>query len=346
MSKPQVLIVGCGAVGLLQGYYLSAGADITYLVRPGRKSAFTGPKHLYSYKDNELYTFSNYRLVESLSEISGETFAFVLDTLDGHTARSEAGTATITAVGDFINQKQNADCFVAYDAVGWDIEEHYVRTMRIAPTRLFTALSMLSHQPTTQISVPETADKDLVAKADLLFAYLPSKVGLIVLNTQPQLVTKLEAIYSANGKLGIQRLPAFVPPWFMFVNMLHLVTWYVDGYRPFEYLRGNKELWDLMVRAQTEIVTLPRSGWKGWLLSFVVKGWVAEKLNTQVIEGAKPLKMEEFNAFHHGGKVVKQDIRALEDILREGEGAGKKMTALREIVKRAEEKERQKVNRA
>ena len=335
MSKPQVLIIGCGAVGLLQGYYLSAGADITY-----------GPKHLYSYKDNELYTFSNYRLVNSISEISGETFAFVLDTLDGNTARSEGGIATITAVGDFINQKQNADCSVVYAAIGLDMEEHYTRTMRIESTRLFTAVSMLAHQPTTRISVPETADKDLVAKADLLFVYMPPKVGFIVFKTQPQLVTKLEAIYSANGKLGIQRVPAFVAPWFMLVNMLHFFTWNIDGFRPFEYLRGNKELWDLMVRAQTEILTLPRFGWNGWFLSFVVKGWVAEKLNKPLIEGAKPMKLEEFNAFHHGGKVVKQDIRALEDLLREGEGAGKKMTALREIVKKAEEMERQKVNRA
>jgi hypothetical protein len=345
MSKPQVLIIGCGAVGLLQGYYLSAGADITYLVRPGRKSAFTGPKQLYSYKDDELYTFSNYRLVESLSEIQGETFAFVFDTLDGNTARSEGGIATIAAVGDFLNEKQNRNCFAIYAAIGLDIEEHYARTMRIAPPRLFAGVSMLVHQPTARISTPETADKDKVAKADLLFAYLEPKTGFLAFNTQPQLVKKLEAIYNVNGKLNIQSVPAFVAPWFMLVNMLHFVTWNVDRWTPFAQFRANTELWSLMIRAQTEILTLPRFGWTGWLLSFIVKSWVAEKLNTPLVEGAKPMKLEEFNDFHHGGKVVKQDVRTLEDILKEGEGSERKMTALTEIVRRAHKTEKDKVSK-
>lgn len=343
MSKPQVLIIGCGAVGLLQGYYLSSGADITYLVRPGRKPAFVGPKHLYSYKDDQLYTFSNYRLVDSIEEISGETFTFVLDTLDGNTAQSEGGTATIAAVGNLINEKQNSGCFVVYAGIGLDIESHYTRVMRIESTRLFSFVSMLVHQPTPRISIPDEADRSLTAKADLLFAYLDVNVGVIAFDTQPQLTTKLESIYNTNGKLVVQRVPAFVAPWFMSINMLHFMTWKIDGYRPFEYLRGNTELWSLMVRAQTEILSLPRFGWTGWVLSFVVKSWAAEKLNTPLINGAKPMKLEEFNAFHHGRKVVKQDIRALEDLEKEGEKVGKKMTALKEIIRRAGETERRKV---
>jgi hypothetical protein len=342
MSKPQVLIIGCGAVGLLQGYYLSPGADITYLVRPGRKTAFVGPKHLYSYKEDEIYTFSNYRIIESLGEIQGETFDFVFDTLDGNTARSESGIATITAVGDFLNEKQNKDCFVIYAAIGLDIEQHYARTMRITPSRLFAGLSMLVHQPTTRISLPQTANKDKTTKADLLFAYLEPDTGLAVFNTQPQLTKKLEAIYNVNGKLKVQAIPAFVEPWFMLVNMLHFITWHVDGWTPFENFRTNTKLWSLMIRAQTEILTLPRFGWTGWLLSFVFKSWAAEKLISPIVDGAKPMKLEEFNSFHHGGKVVKQDIRALEDVLKEGEGARRKMPALREIIHRAHETEKRK----
>ncbi|KAH7070743.1 hypothetical protein BKA63DRAFT_569102 [Paraphoma chrysanthemicola] len=345
MSKPQVLIIGCGAVGLLQGYYLSAGADITYLVRPGRSSAFTGPKQLYSYKDDEIHTFSNYRLVESLSEISGQTFAFVFDTLDGNTARSEGGIATLSAVGDFLNEKQNKDCFVIYAGIGLDLEKHYARIMRIAPTRLFAGISMLVHQPTTLISLPETADKNKVAKADLLFAYNDPKSGYLAFNTQPGLVKKFEAIHNANGSLNVQSIPALVAPWFLLVNMLHMITWHVDGWTPFEQFRANKELWSLMIRAQTEILALPRFGLTGWLMSFVAKGWFAVKLTTVVIEGAKPMKYEEFNAFHHGKKVIKQDVQALEDVVREGEGAGKKMTALKEIVRKANEKEQDKARR-
>ena len=52
MKKPSVLIVGAGATGLPIGYHLAlAGADITYLVRPGRKAALDSRPPLYCYDD-------------------------------------------------------------------------------------------------------------------------------------------------------------------------------------------------------------------------------------------------------------------------------------------------------
>lgn len=335
MSKPKVLIVGCGAVGLSQGYHLSPGADITYLVRPGRRPAFTPPKQLYSYKDDDLYTFSDYRVIESVSEVTGEAFEFVFDTLDGHTARSENGVATLRSVGDLINEPQNADCFLIYDAVGLDIEDHYTRTMRIAPTRLFLVVSMIAHQPTSQISVPTSANKDLVAKADVLYVRLPPNIGLSASNAQPALLKRLETVYNVNGKTTIRHIPAFVTSWVPTLVMLHIVTWNIDGFGPFPRLCANSELWTLMLRAQSEILNLPRFGWTGWLLSFVLGGWATRKMNEPLIEGSKPLNYEEFNEFHHGGKVAKQDLSTLEDVLREGEGVGRKMEALREVVRRA-----------
>lgn len=334
MSKPKVLIVGCGAVGLSQGYQLSAGADITYLVRPGRKPAFTPPKQLYSYKEDALHTFSSYRVIESVQEISGETFAFIFDTLDGHTARSESGTATLRAVGDFANEPQNSACFVAYDAMGLDIEAHYTRTMRLARTRIFQAGSMLAHQPTPRISVPASATNDLVARAHLLYASMPPNVGLMAMNTQPALTAKLDALYTANGKLAVQRIPAFMVAWAPALAVLHLMTWNIDGFGPFEQLRANTELWTLMLRAQCEILTLPRFGWTGWAVSWVFGSWATMKMNMMLVQGAKPIRLEEFNAFHHGTKVAKQDVAMLEDLVREGERTGRKMVALREIVAR------------
>ncbi|KAF3051936.1 hypothetical protein E8E11_006161 [Didymella keratinophila] len=314
MPRPKVLIVGCCAVGLSQGYHLFASADIT----PGRKSAFTAPKHLYSYKEDHL-----------------EPFTFVFDTLDGHTARSEGGVAALKAVGDFLNEPQNAECFLVYDAVGLDIEDHYLRRTRITSSRLLLAFSMLAHQPTPTISVPSTVNKDLVAKADLLYASMPPTTGLIVFNTQPALDKKLQAIYNINGKLIMSSQPAFLASWAPSLAMLHLVTWDIDGYGSFEKLVGNTELWSLMLRAQSEILNLPRFGWKGWALSWVLGGWMTKQINLPLVEGAKPWKMEEFNAFHHGGKVSKQDRATLEDVLSEGEKQGRKMGALQEIVKRA-----------
>ncbi|EUC51003.1 hypothetical protein COCMIDRAFT_21406 [Bipolaris oryzae ATCC 44560] len=52
---------------------------------------------------------------------------------------------------------------------------------------------------------------------------------------------------------------------------------------------------------------------------------------------ARPLEYPKFNAFPHGGQVAKQDCRMPEDVLSEGEKCGRKMPALREMVKRASE---------
>lgn len=334
MSKPKVLIVGCGAVGLSAGFFLSSGAEITYLVRPGRKSAFVAPKNLYSYKDNELHTFDNYRVIEDPSEVSGETFAFVLDTLDGFTARSENGIKTLNKVGALINEKQNAECFVVYDAVGLAMEEHYSTALGIPPTRLLFAASLLAHQPTSLITIPPNADKSLIAKADNLYVPVSKNVGLTVVNTQPRLTKRLKQIYDKNGVMKISAIPAFMGP-VLLVMMLHLVTWHMDGWHEFHHLRHNKDLWPLMLRAQKEILTLPRLGWTGWLLSWVFGGWAAAKFNQGAVDAALPMHMHEFNKFHHGGKVNAQDVKMMEDLLAEGERTGHKMPALREIVERA-----------
>jgi len=335
MSKPEVLIVGCGAVGLSAGFFLSTRASITYLVRPGRKSAFLPPKNLYSYKDNELHTFDNYRVIEDPSEVSGEAFAFVLDTLDGFTARSENGTKTLNKVGTLLNEKQNADCFVVYDAVGLAMEEHYSTALGIPGTRLLFAASLLAHQPTSLITVPSNADKTLVAKADILYSSISKNVGLTVVNTQPRLTQRLKQIYEQNDAgMKISALPAFMAP-IVLAMMLHLVIWHLDGWNEFNHLQQNKDLWPLMVRAQKEILTLPRFGWSGWLLSWVFGGWAAAKVNQGAVGGAMPLQVHEFNKFHHGGKVNAQDIKIMKDLLVEGEGSRHGMPALREVVERA-----------
>jgi hypothetical protein len=340
MSKPQILIIGCGAVGLAQGYRLSSGASITYLVRPGRKPAFTPPKRLYDYRENDLYVFDDYRVIESTSEVANEEFIFVFDTLDGHTARSEGGTATLRAVGELI---RNTSAFVVYDAIGLDIEDHYAKSMGISKERLNLACSMLAHQPTTQISIPHTADPALVAKADLLYIGFPDESGLMTFKTRPKLAKTLQEIYAKNGKLHVAIYPHLVAS-LLGVGMVHLVSWNVDGYRPVPDFYANRPLWNLMIRAQGEILTLPRYGWGGWILSWVLSSsWATKKfMFEKLADGALPMAFHEFNAFHHGGKVVKQDIATLVDLVQDGEKVGRKMEALREVVRLAEETERQK----
>ncbi|KAF2028535.1 hypothetical protein EK21DRAFT_113703 [Setomelanomma holmii] len=336
ISKPKVLIVGCGAVGLTQGYHLSFGASITFLVRPGRKPAFQPPKKLYDYKTNALNVFNDYRVIESPKEVAGEDFLFVFDTLDGHTARSEGGVATLKAVANLIRDHQQT--FVVYDAVGLDMEDHYATTMGIPKDRLLLAASMLAHQPTKSISLPPNADAGLVSHADMFYASWGDTNGLNVFNTQPKHVKTLGEIYSKHDKIRIGVLPAFMSSAGLMVGILQVVSWSADGSQSFEHFRQNTELWNLMLAAQSEILNLPRFGWTGWLSSWVMGSWATAKIVTAPVEAVKPLAYHEFNDFHHGAKVNKQDIMVIEQLIADGERSKHKMVACREMCRRAEAK--------
>lgn len=100
-------------------------------------------------------------MIESPSEVADEEFYCILDTLYGHTARSEGGQATLRAVGDLI--RDHPMTFVLYAAIGVDIVEHYASTMDISKERLIFCASTLAHQPTKSISIPASADPKLIA---------------------------------------------------------------------------------------------------------------------------------------------------------------------------------------
>lgn len=335
MAKPKILIVGCGAVGLSQGYHLSAGADITYLVRPGRSGAFAPPKRLYNYKTDKLHTFEDYRVIESTTEVANEEFYCILDTLDGHTAQSEGGVATLKSVGDLV--RNHPETFVAYDAIGADMEQHYASTMGIPKERLVLVLSMLAHQPTPMITAPPNANRELIAQADLFYSHLSPDIGLAVVNKNVELTKKIEAIYNHNGTLKIQRQPAFVGNLVM-LGMVQLVVWNNEGWPAWPQLKNSGESWTLLLRAQKEILTLPRFGWTGWVLSWFIGSWATAKMIEMPAKGVLPLAYHEFNAFHHGNKVVKQDVETLEELIAAGEKAKVAMPALQEICRQARKK--------
>lgn len=293
-------------------------------MRLGRKSAFIAPKDLYFYKEDALYTFSSYRVIGSASEVSGETFAFIFDTLDGKAARSEYGVATIASVGNLLNEPQNASSFQLYDALGLATDQHYVCTAQILADRLVFVESLLAHQPTSYIPIPSTANGDLVEKADMFHLVAMPNVALMVVNLHSELTKKIEASYAANGSWKIQSVPVLLFPAMSTLHLLHLVGWNLDGFKPFQELCKNTELWHLMLRAQTEILRLPRLGWLGWLMSFLIGSLAVMQMNMPLTEGVKPVVYHDSIAFHYGRKVAKQDRRMLEEVLTEGEKEGKR----------------------
>lgn len=91
-----------------------------------------------------------------------------------------------------------------------------------------------------------------------------------------------------------------------------------------------------MLKAQSEILRLPRLGWIASLQSMLIDSWTTGKMVSVPIKVALPLQYHEFNLYHHGRKVIKQDLMVLEDLVAEGKQEGHEMVLLREVIRRTE----------
>lgn len=74
------------------------------------------------------------------------------------------------------------------------------------------------------------------------------------------------------------------------------------------------------------------------MISWFLGTWATTNMIAFPGKGASPLVYHEFNAFHHGDKVVQQDVQTLEGLVAQGEKVKVKMVATKGICRRAREK--------
>jgi hypothetical protein len=107
----------------------------------------------------------------------------------------------------------------------------------------------------------------------------------------------------------------------------------------FERIDRDAELWSLAVTAVKEIQSLSIHGEAG---QKAARETTAAGLAASLAAWEKdtlPLDLQEFNRYHHGGKVNVQDHQLLRDCIAYGEAEGKQMTALETLLQRVEERE-------
>jgi len=335
MSNPSVLVVGAGAVGFALGYHLQlAGADVTFLVRPGRRPAFTAPRRLYDYNDDVLKIFDGYAVVEDTAALTEQAFAFIVVTLDGHASRTEQGTATLRAVGDLIH---GTDAVVLMNGIGVDLRQHYLDTLRIPGDRLlYGFLGMLAHQTSANLPVPPGADPAAIAAADIGYVHPPTRIGFTMARANPAAGKRFAALYDRSGSSRV----GFIPAKLADVVGSAIFTIYaacgIAGWPPLAAVTADKPLWRLACRAQSEIMGLPRNGWFGQAMAVVMGPRVTAAIHRKQERNMSPLDTAAFNRFHHGGKVRAQDLLVLHDFAAEGQRQGLPMTALRTLLDRAE----------
>ncbi|MEU1183623.1 ketopantoate reductase [Streptomyces sp. NPDC005820] len=335
MTTPSVLIVGAGATGLPVGYHLGlAGADITFLVRPGRKGALGSTQQLYCYDDTELKTFGNYRVADDVTELAGTGFEFVIITLDGHTSRTREGTELLRGLGKVVRA---CDAHVIMCGFGLGVREHHLQALGIEEDRLTHGfLGMLSHQAAADLPVHPPTDPATLAQASVCYRHPANRIGFRIETGNAAAAERFTSLYERSGQSQCAQIPRAVDDVFLNAAAPVYAAGELAGWPDFATLTQDEELWNLACSAQSEIMTLPRHGETGQQMAKAMGPRETAQTHESIERDMLPLDYQAFNRFHHGGKVRAQDVETLHDCLAEGRRTGHAMPALEELLARLE----------
>ena len=335
MQNPSILIVGAGAQGMITGYHLSlAGANVTFLVREGRRLALQSAQDLYCYDDASLKTFAGYGVATNLTELTGRVFDYALVTLDGPSCRSVEGTRLLAGIGDLLRNHQT---IVIAGGVG--VYDHFVKTTRLPEARILEGtLGCLAYQ-TDRVTLPlhPPTDPGVLAKASLAYHHFSNRAGFM-LSARPR--AEAERFAALHSSSGVSKCIVMSPTLFEIMSTAFFpMTAMCDlaGWPDARTMSENASLMMLGSAAMREVISLPKNGWLGRLASPFLRSTSLAALLKKMEKDSLPLDFHAFNRFHHGGKVREQDIQAMKHSIAAGAAAGRRMTRLRQLVDRYEE---------
>ena len=334
MAKSSVLIVGAGGLGIATGYHLHlAGAEVNFLVRPGRVPALQEPQVLYCYDDHELKHFSEFRVFGSVGEAAQGSYNFVIVTMDGATCRGAEATELLKALGDSMQNDQS----VALIA-GVGVRDYCRETMRLPEDRVIEGtMGLLSYQ-TDRVMLPlnPPTDPDKLAKASMAYKHMGKNPGFMVVNKPARAAKAFAELYNRSGVSKCSLVPGKM--YAMFASSIFAVMAMFDlaGWPDAETMAKDGELMSLGAAAMKEVMRLPEFGIAGKIGSLFVSPRQLAKNNLKMEQDCLPVDYSAFNKFHHGGKVREQDIGVLRRSLASGEAQGRSMPALKELLARYE----------
>jgi hypothetical protein len=219
---------------------------------------------------------------------------------------------------------------------GIGLREHYAELLARPSERLLSGFStILSHPTRAELPVHAPTNAALLAQASIGYKQPSDRIGFRLGTHNATRARQFAALYNRCGKsrcalMSGPLLEAVSNAGFPVFAASQLAGWPSDIKR----VVADAELWQLACRAQREIVSLPRFGWRGKLLAPVFGARMTALLHGRLQRDALPLDYQAFNSFHHGGKVHAQDVAALRDCLADGQRHGRPMTALNALLTR------------
>lgn len=316
------------------GYILQlAGAKITFLIRPHRAESLKRPQKLYSYDDHQLKTFTGYDYITNPSEISGRDYDFVIITLDGTALKNEVGEDLVKLLGKAV---RGTKAKIILGTVFVNLMPWFLKTANLESEQVISGQLWIHIYPTSAVTLPIHGSEDakLIAQADQAYTDCLGQ-GFSVENSSPAIANAFADLWNSSGvsKCGVvSKVEASLNATSFFPI---LAVWGLLGWRNAQKFDATDPLWILAVTAVKEIQGLGIHGAAG---QQAAAGTTEEGL-AQTFAGMDklmPLNWEEFNRYHHGGKVNTQDRALLHDCIALGEAEGKSMTALKDLVQRIE----------
>jgi Ketopantoate reductase PanE/ApbA len=338
-SRPRILVIGAGSMGIIMGYYLSlGGAEVTFLVRPHRVEALAHPQILYSYDDNSLKEYKGYTYITHPTDMVGANYDFILITLDAASLRNEVGQNLVKTIGEAV---RGTNTKVILGSVFVNLQPWFLQLSGLTREQVASGSLSIHAYPQREVILPlhPPTDPELLAKADLAYADRLGPGFNLFDDSSPAITSRFKEIYNANGVsyCEVQNAAEFalsIDPSFAILAACSLLDW-----PKFQDINGNGELWSLALPAVKEIQRLSIHGEKGQeaAIATTQAGFAASfaALENQML----PLDFQEFNRFHHGGKVNASDCENLAACIALGEAEGKPMFALKELLRRVEDRQ-------
>ena len=296
------------------------------------------PKRLYCYEDHEVKLFDDYDTVSDMDEVAAKKFDYVLTTLDGFAMQSDEGVALLRDLGNAVRASNPVfACLGAAEG----IEDFIVKHTGLPIDRcLFGSFSLLSHNvPLPGQRFDESVDQEGLAGCVFAYTHLgKGKAGLMLTRTNRDLGQELAELYGRSGASTCTVMPNLrVADCASYFLSPSFVAFMIEGWPEPEDM-FKTETWRLAEKATMEIVALPQFGFLGKViaalggpLNLPAKMWEGTS------KAAVPLDFHAFNKFHHGGKVMAQDIGISRDILSREEGRGRKLPMLRSLIERLDQ---------
>ena len=330
-STSSALIVGAGSVGVMTALDLSrAGAAVTFLVRPHRQEQLSRPQILYSYDDQTLDTLSGYEVLTDPAALAGSSFDAVIVTLDSASLHAEAGQQLTQQLGRALKGTETAVVLasVGIELDSWFLEHSGLQAEQVA----YGSTAALIHEVPAAAELPHHPgiEADLLAQADYAYRRFSPSVAFSVADSSPRLAETVKALFDAPGLPACDVVDASqlkVGP----AAIAAILGWSLLGWPALADVEAANPTWVLGVRAMQEFQRLPVFGQAGQAAAeqTTPEGVLAQL--QQAEQTSLPLDYAGFNAYHHGGKVNKQDVAVFRDAVSR---ADTETPALQELIDR------------